>query len=342
MNKKKFHPVRVGNITLDNKRYVIQSMTNTKTSSVGKTLKQIQQLYQLGCQIVRIAIIDEYDLNAIKKIVKKSPCPLIGDIQYDINLAIKAIEKGLAGVRINPGNTPLNQLNKLLEVAKKHRAVIRFGINTGSLPKDIKTNSEIIALFRKYITYCGRQGFFNLVLSAKSTDLKRTIRLNQLLANNFQFPIHIGLTEAGPMETSVIRSTLALTPLIQKHIGSTIRISITGDPCMEPIVAKILLNELGYPQNMTNVIACPTCGRTNKNFYRLYPELMKFIYLNPKKNKIVAIMGCAVNGINEAKQADLGIFCNQDLLTVVSHQRMMGNDTYREGVKKFKRLYQEL
>lgn len=340
MNNQKFHQVSVGNVVLDQHHYVIQSMTNTKTSNVSQTLSQIKQLHKLGCELVRIAITNTADIKALPKLIKNSPCPLIGDIQYDLNLAIQAINQGIAAIRINPGNTPFDKsFINLLNKAKTHHATIRLGINTGSLPAGIKTDNQILNLLKKYVNFCEKHQFYDIVLSIKSSDIDTTIRLNQKLAKSFNYPIHLGLTEAGTKTTSIIRSTLALAPLIKKHIGSTIRISITPNPIDEPIVAKQLLHNLGCYPKLTHVITCPTCGRTHSNYFQLIDELIPFIELHPIENFTVAIMGCAVNGINEAKNAQLGIFCNQNLLTIYHNQQIMGNFSYSLGIKKFQSLY---
>lgn len=323
---------------------IIQSMTNTKTSNINATIKQVNKLVSLGCKLVRVAIFDTNDLKGLKKIVNSVTCPIIADIHYNYQFAINAIINGAAAIRINPGNLQdLNQFLEIIKVAKECKTPIRIGLNTGSLPKDVKTNIQIINLMKKYVAFCEDNNFNLLVLSIKSTDVQKTIELNELLASTFSYPIHLGVTEAADLTISSIRSTIALSKLLQEGIGSTIRISISGEPYNEPIVAKILLDEIGIKQDITKIIACPTCGRCQYNFTQLYSKIKEFIDLNPNGKLTVAIMGCTVNGINEAKKADIGIFGvdkNHGILYVKN--KMIGKFSINELIDKFKEEYLKL
>ena len=336
--------VKIGNVVIGHSNnIVIQSMTNTKTADADKTIKQINELVDAGAQLVRIAILDTNDLVNLKKIVKSAKCPLIADIHYDYKLGIKALECGVKGIRINPGNIGgLNNFKKVIEVAKKYHAVIRIGINAGSLHKKQQTNKEIIKIMKQYVSFANKNHFDNLVLSVKCSDPIQTAKINQLLAQNFKYPLHIGVTEAGNIETALIRSTIGLQPIINKGIGDTIRISITGNPVDEVRIAKLLLNECGVHQNLTKVISCPTCGRTANGFVELYNELTKYINAHPIKKAKVAIMGCYVNGIKESENSDFGVFGSNDKFVIIFNGKTIGSFNLKETIKKFIECYRKI
>lgn len=333
---------KVKNITIGHSdNVVVQSMTNTKTSRINDTLKQINQLIKYGCEIVRVAVIDEDDLKALKQIVKIVKIPLVADIQYDYKLAIGAIKAGVAKIRINPGNFPnLDNFKEVISLCKKFKTAMRIGMNTGSLPINVKTNQQIINLVTKYVKTCEEHNFFNIVLSIKDTDPKRTIQLYKLLAKNFAYPLHVGVTEAGDIYTSSVRSTIALYELIKKYqIGNTIRISITGDPVQEVKLAKVLLQECGIKTKLTHYISCPTCGRIGKHYFELQNKIKQFIDQNPKDNLAVAVMGCTVNGVQESKKADLGIYCYQNKFVIYYRNIFIGKYGFNSAIKKFIELY---
>ena len=332
--------VKVGNITIGgNNNIVIQSMTNTKTSDITRTLKQIETLHKLGCQLVRVSVLDSDDIKALDKIVKQSKCPIIADIHFNANFALQAIKAKVAKIRINPGNlNNLNEFQKIIIAAKNNHVAIRIGINTGSLPTNIKTNSQIINLIRTYISCCEKNKFYNIVLSIKSSDVNKALTLNKLLAKNFKYPIHIGATEAGDLKTSCVRSTLLVSKLLALKIGNTIRISISGDPYDEPIVAKTILQENGYHVNLTHLISCPTCGRSQINLIRLLNEVKSIIDFNPK-DITVAIMGCLVNGINESKNANIGIYGLKNKYVIYQDHKQIGIFNYNQTIEKFKTIY---
>lgn len=335
--------VKIKNITIGHQnKIVIQSMTNTKTSDVFSSLKQINELVKYGCEIVRVAIVDQDDLVGLKELVKVVNVPLVADIHYDPALAKGAILAGVDKIRINPGNFPnLTAFSEVIELCKKHHTAMRIGMNTGSLPFGVNTNEEIIGLIGKYIAICEQHHFDQIVLSIKDTDYKRTIELYELLAKNFAYPLHIGVTEAGDLYTSSVRSTLALSKLINQKIGDTIRISISGDPIQEVKLAKVLLQECGLDVNLTKFIGCPTCGRMGKRYFELLKIIKEFIDQNPKSNITVAVMGCTVNGVQESKKADLGIYCYDHEFVIYYHKKFIGKFSLELAIKEFKQLYMQ-
>lgn len=338
----KTQKVKIGNIVIGgNNNIVVQSMTNTKTSDIDKTIKQINTLYKLGCKLVRVAVLDIQDAKALVKIVKLSKCPIIADIHFNANFALQAIKAKVAKIRINPGNlNNLKEFEQIIIAAKKNNVAIRIGINTGSLPKNIKTNTQIINLMKKYVNLCEKNEFYSIVLSIKSSDVNKTITLNKILAANFKYPIHIGATEAGEIKTSCVRSTLLISKLLSLKIGNTIRVSISGDPYDEPIIAKTILQENGYDVDLTRLISCPTCGRCQIDLMKLLNEIKLITDLKPK-NITVAIMGCLVNGINEAKNTNIGIYGLKNKYVIYSNSKKIGIFNYNEVLKKFKSLYEK-
>lgn len=308
--RNKTKKIHVGNVTIGGQnKVVIQSMTNTKTSNVSETLNQINQLVDKGCELVRVAILDEVDLVGLKQICKKAKCPIIADIHFNYLFAIKAIQAGVKKIRINPGNiSDEKQLKEIIKVAKKNNVAIRIGINSGSLPKGIKdTYKNIVDVAIKWICFFEKNKFTNLVVSLKSSDPNMTKQLYLMGASKIKYPLHLGVTEAGSLISSIIKSTIGLSEVLQKGIGDTIRISISGDPLQEPIVARKLLVASGADKNSTNIISCPTCGRTLFNFNEILENIEQYTFKNPKK-LTVAVMGCVVNGVGESKNADIGIY----------------------------------
>lgn len=289
---------------------VIQSMTNIKTSNIDQVVDQINELHLNGAKLVRLAIADEQDANAIKEIKQKTNVPLIADIHFDYALALLAMENGIDKIRINPGNIKKENLIHIINKAKELNIPIRIGVNSGSLEKELYDEYGVtpISLYlsmKNHIEFFEKHGFTNLVLSIKATDIKTNYLANKLISDNFDYPIHIGLTESGTINSGIIRSSYALGTLINEGIGNTIRVSLTGNPVNELGVAKEILAMFGKYEKPT-LICCPTCGRTNYNMEPIALEIEKFLNTINKPLK-VAIMGCAVNGPGEAKDADVGI-----------------------------------
>jgi len=309
-------PIKIGG----NNPIVVQSMTSTKTRNVGKTLKQINELYTLGCKLVRVAVANKEDLEALEEITKKSPIPIIADIHFRADYALSAMEKGVAGIRINPGNIGKEEKVKEIveEAKKKPNLAIRIGVNSGSLEKDLLEkygHPTAQALAESALRWCEKfekWGFKNYKVSIKASDVLTTIEANRIFAKNTDVPIHIGITEAGFGEEGIIKSSVGLGILLYMGIGDTLRVSLTGEPKEEVRVAYQILRTLNLSsEGGIEIISCPTCGRIETDLTSIVREV-KEKTKNIKKPLKVAIMGCVVNGPGEAKEADIGLACGKE------------------------------
>jgi (E)-4-hydroxy-3-methylbut-2-enyl-diphosphate synthase len=318
-NRKNTRPIYVGNLQIGGQnKVIIQSMTNTKTKDVHATVKQIQQLEAAGCQLIRVAVLDMEDAEAIESIVKGITIPLVADIHFDYRLAISAIEHGASKIRLNPGNlADKQQIRQVVDVCKAHKVPIRIGINSGSLEKRLLEKygapcpNAMIESAQGHIDLLNEFGFDDIALSFKSSDVRLTIDAYRLAAHTFPYPLHLGVTEAGTVLYSAIKSSAALGALFADDIGDTIRISVSDDPIEEIKIAKQLLRSFDLIQNVPDLISCPTCGRIQYDMIPIVKEIEIFL-ADIKSDITVAIMGCAVNGPQEASRADIGIAGGKD------------------------------
>ncbi len=292
---------------------VVQSMTNTLTHDVEATLGQIRALATAGARIVRIAVPDRAAAEAVPALVSQSPVPLIADVHFDHSLAVAAVQAGAAGVRINPGNIGgREELRAVVAAAREQGAVIRVGVNSGSLQRDLRGVEErdpAGALVESAVRYCALledMGFSRIKVSAKSSSPLITIAANRRLRDRVPYPLHLGLTEAGTRWAGSIRSAVALGVLLEEGAGDTIRVSLTGDPVEEVRVALEILRTLGLAPRGPRVISCPTCGRTRIDLEPLALEVERRLE-ELGLDLEVAVMGCVVNGPGEARKADFGI-----------------------------------
>ncbi|MGL5978763.1 MAG: flavodoxin-dependent (E)-4-hydroxy-3-methylbut-2-enyl-diphosphate synthase [Erysipelotrichaceae bacterium] len=307
-------PVQVKGIQIGGQnRVVIQSMCSTKTSNVLETVRQIQALEQRGCQMVRLAIADMEDAQAIKLIKASVNIPLVADIHFDYRLAIAAIENGIDKIRLNPGNIGKREnVEAVVAKCKEHNIPIRIGVNGGSLEAHLletygKPCAEaMVESAKAHVAILEALDFHDIVLSFKASDVVLTIQAYELAAKTFPYPLHLGVTEAGTYIGSAIKSSAALGVLLNQGIGDTIRISVNGDPVDEITICKQLLKCFDLIQNQPNLIACPTCGRTQYDIGPIVYEIENFLK-DVHADINVAIMGCAVNGPGEAKHADIAI-----------------------------------
>jgi len=290
----------------------VQSMTATDTRNVRRTVTQIRRLERVGCEIIRVAVPDEEAAAAIPRIRKQIGIPLIADIHFRHRLAILAIEAGVEGLRINPGNMKRSALPDIVSAARERNTVIRVGVNAGSLEKDLlekfggPTPEAMVASALGQVRLMEDLGFSNLKVSLKSSDVLTMIRAYQLLAAEIDYPLHLGVTEAGSLLPAAIKSALGIGTLLQQGIGDTIRVSVTGDPVREIPVAYAILRALKLRLVGPEVISCPTCGRCEINLPRLVQTVER--RLRGEKTYLkVAVMGCVVNGPGEAAEADVGI-----------------------------------
>ena len=291
-----------------NNPILIQSMTNTKTSDVDSTVKQILELEELGCDIIRCAVLNENDAYSLGKIKSKIHIPLVADIHFDPKLAIIAIKQGVDKIRLNPGNiTDKEKVKEIVNLCKEYNIPIRIGVNAGSLPKGMKVNAENMILAAKsHIEILEELDFHNIVLSIKASNRDLSYEAYKLASKTFDYPLHIGITEAGTDFKGLITSSIGLYRILSEGIGNTIRVSLTADPKLEVMAAKNILNELKLIDNVPTLTSCPTCGRTQINLIELAKKVEEYLY-TVKKNIHVAVMGCIVNGPGEAKEADIGI-----------------------------------
>lgn len=292
---------------------LIQSMTNTKTENVEATVEQIQRLTAAGCDIIRCAVPTMEAALALSKIKEQITIPLVADIHFDYKLAIAAIENGADKIRINPGNIGSKErIRAVVEAAKAKNIPIRVGVNSGSLEKELVekyhgvTAEGLVESALDKVHIIEDLGYDNLVISIKSSDVLMCVRAHELIAEQTDYPLHVGITESGTLTSGNIKSSIGLGLILHQGIGDTIRVSLTGDPLEEIKSAKLILRTLGLRKGGIEVVSCPTCGRTQIDLISLANKVENMVEDIPLDLK-VAVMGCVVNGPGEAKEADLGI-----------------------------------
>ena len=337
---------KVGNLTLGgSNRVLIQSMCNIKTSKVKEVIRQINECHKLGADLMRVSVLDLEDAKAIKQIKKGIKIPLIADIHFDYRLALEAINNGVDAIRINPGNIgSVDKIKKVVLLAKKKSIPIRVGVNSGSLDKSISNQVSAVNLVKsakKHVAILEKLGFRNIVISLKGSNVKDTIEAYTLASKTFKYPLHLGITEAGPSEIGISRSVAALAPLLLNGIGNTIRISLSDEPQKEIIACKRLLHDVGLYPNYPTLISCPTCGRTQVNLIPLANKVLKYLEDN-HINKKVAVMGCVVNGPGEAKECDLGVAGGKNEWVLFKKgevvRKIKDKDAYNVLIKEIKKL----
>ena len=318
IERRKTRQIKVGWVKIGGDApVVVQSMTSTKTHELEPTLEQIKRLHKAGCEIIRVAVPHEEDLEALPDIVKNSPMPVIADIHFAPSYAFRSMEKGVHGIRINPGNIGKEEIVKeIVEEAKIKGVAIRIGVNSGSLEKDLLEKYGYPcgeALFESAIRWSEKfekWGFYNFKVSIKGSDVLENIKANELFAKHTDIPLHIGITEAGMGTKGIVKSSVGIGILLYKGIGDTIRVSLTDDPEVEVEVAYAILQALGLRRKGLEIISCPTCGRIEVDLPKVVKEVEeKLKHIN--KPLKVAIMGCVVNAIGEAREADLGLACGK-------------------------------
>jgi (E)-4-hydroxy-3-methylbut-2-enyl-diphosphate synthase len=291
---------------------VVQSMTNTDTRDVKATVFQINALQEAGCEVIRIALPDNDAVQAIPAIKKKIHLPLIADIHFNHRLAIDAMKQGVAGIRINPGNIARDKISEIIKVAKERETVIRIGVNSGSLQKEVllkyggATAEALVESALQNIELFEDQGFNKIKLSLKSSDVPTMIEAYRAIAAKTDYPLHLGVTEAGSLVNAAIKSALGIGTLLYEGIGDTIRVSVTGDPVLEIPLAYGILRALNIRKVGPDIVSCPTCGRCEIDLLSLTGKIEKAL-AGRKDYLKVALMGCVVNGPGEAADADIGI-----------------------------------
>ncbi len=314
MSREQTRKVQIGNVVIGGGAPIaIQSMTNTKTEDVTATVAQIKELTAAGCEIIRCAVPTMEAAKALSEIKKQIEIPLVADIHFDYRLAIAAMENGADKIRINPGNIgSMDRVREVAETAKKYHVPIRVGVNSGSLERNLVekyggvTAEGIVESALDKVAMLEQFDFHDIVISIKSSDVLMCVKAHELIAEKTDYPLHVGITEAGTIRSGNIKSSIGLGMILSRGIGDTIRVSLTAAPVEEIVTAKLILRTLGLRKSGIEVVSCPTCGRTKIDLIGLAEQVETMVagYDLPIK---VAVMGCAVNGPGEAKEADLGI-----------------------------------
>ncbi len=295
---------------------VIQSMTNTDTRDAGKTLEQIKALKEAGCQVVRLAVPDEEAAKTLKSILLHTPVPLVADIHFDYRLAIMAVEAGVHGLRLNPGNIGAQwKIQEVIQAVKERHIPVRIGVNSGSLEKDLLDKYHgvsakgMVESALRHVHLLEDAGYDQIKISLKSSQVPLMLEAYREMSRQTDYPLHVGVTEAGTVRSGVVKSAVGIGALLAEGIGDTIRVSLTGNPVQEIPVALEILRVLGLRDQGVDLISCPTCGRTEVDLAYLADQVEARLNSLPPLDKPlrVAVMGCVVNGPGEAKEADLGI-----------------------------------
>ena len=314
MKRSETRSVKVGNLTFGgNDKVYIQSMCTTRTKDTKDTIKQILELEEIGCEIIRVSVLDEDDAISLKEIKEHIHIPLVADIHFDYKLALLAIEAGIDKIRINPGNiTDQSKVSLICQKAKEKQIPIRIGVNSGSMPNDLPLTAEgMVEAAKRHIKILEENNFYDIVLSLKASNVKLMVEAYKLASETFSYPLHIGVTEAGTNYGGLIKGAIGIGTLLLDGIGNTIRVSLTDNPIEEIKAAKMILKDCELVKNVPELTSCPTCGRIQYEMMDIAKEIEKFL-LTIDKDIHVAIMGCAVNGPGEAKNADIGVAGGKD------------------------------
>jgi (E)-4-hydroxy-3-methylbut-2-enyl-diphosphate synthase len=314
LSRRKTRQVNVGGIKIGGDAPIsVQTMTKTKTDDVAGTVAQIKSAADAGVDIVRVTVNDKEAAASMPEIVRQSPVPIVADIHFNHIFALKAIEAGVAKVRLNPGNIgSKDRIQQVLTAAKEKGIPIRIGVNSGSLEEDIlqkhgyPTAEALFESAMRHVQICDEHNFKDVVISVKSTDVKLMIDAYRLVAERTDIPLHLGVTEAGPTRSGTIKSSVGIGALLAQGIGDTIRVSLTDDPVKEVEVGKEILRSLNLASRNIELIACPTCGRIEVDLFKIMGELEEKL-AHVKKPVSIAVLGCVVNGPGEASAADIGI-----------------------------------
>jgi (E)-4-hydroxy-3-methylbut-2-enyl-diphosphate synthase len=331
--------INVGNVVIGGGSSIaIQSMTNTNTRDWKSTVKQIRQLEEVGCEIVRLSLPDmesAYNVNKIKKNIK---IPLVADIHFDYRIALEAIKRGIDKLRINPGNIgSKDKVEILVKEVKKAHIPIRIGVNAGSIKEvhkvhDNTSRAKVLTFTAmEHIKILEKHDFFDIVVSLKASDIDTTIQAYKIFASKRNYPLHLGITESGPISSGTVKSSVGLGIMLYDGIGDTIRVSLTADPVEEVKVAYSLLQSLKLRSSGIEIISCPTCSRTQVDLIKIVSDIEKELATIKCLRKIskpikVAIMGCVVNGPGEAKEADFGIAGGKDIGILFKNGKIIGKE----------------
>jgi len=315
--------LRIGDVVIGGGApVVVQSMTNTDTRDVESTLEQISRLHEAGCEIVRLAVPDETAARALRSIAARSPAPLVADIHFDHRLALIALDAGLRGLRINPGNIGGNTaVDNVAAAAKANGAVIRVGVNSGSVEKELlerfggPTPEALVESALRHVRMLEKRNFYDTKISLKSSSAADTVAAYRLMATRADYPMHLGVTEAGTPMRGTVKSSVGIGLLLFEGIGDTIRVSLTADPLKEVSVAWEILRSVGLRSRGPEIVSCPTCGRTEIDLISMAEKVEEYVRTRPGARTArlkIAVMGCVVNGPGEAREADIGLAGGRD------------------------------
>ncbi|MBU5463123.1 flavodoxin-dependent (E)-4-hydroxy-3-methylbut-2-enyl-diphosphate synthase [Anaerotignum sp. MSJ-24] len=313
-SRKKTREVNIGGVKIGGDNPIaIQSMCNTDTRNVEETVKQIKELENAGCEIIRVAVPDMQAAEAIKDIKRQIDIPLVADIHFDYRLALKAIDGGIDKIRINPGNIGSeDRVKQVADMAKKNGIPIRVGVNSGSLEKHLVekyggvTPEGLVESALGHVRLLEKYDFYDTVISIKASNVPFSVEVYELLSETVDYPLHVGITEAGTVWGGTVKSAVGIGAILSRGIGDTIRVSLTGNPVEEIYAAKEILKDMNLRKFGVEFVSCPTCGRTSIDLISIANEVESKVK-NIDKNIKVAVMGCAVNGPGEAREADIGI-----------------------------------
>lgn len=344
--------VKIGGLKIGNgNKIAVQSMTNIKTEKTDEVIEQIRRLEKAGCDIIRVAVKDFADANALKTIKDKIRIPFVADVHFDYRLAVSAIENGVDKVRINPGNIGSEENVKIVaDCIKRHDCAVRVGSNSGSVEKDFlsKFGKSEVALGEsalKRVAQLEKYGVKNIVISAKTSSVPLTVKTYRYIAKRTDYPLHIGVTEAGTKRMGIIKSSAGIGSLLMDGIGDTIRVSLTADPIEEVYAGIDLLHATGIDKNYAEIISCPTCGRTEYDMEKLAESVCSFTR-NVKKPVKIAVMGCVVNGPGEASDCDLGIAGGKGSCVIFKkgevYKTVKSEDAEKEFLKEIEKIVEEL
>lgn len=339
--RRKTRRLKLGDIQIGGESPItVQSMANTKTKDIQKTVEQIRCLEKAGCEIIRVAVPDMESALAVSEIKKHIGIPLVADIQFDYKLAIESVKHGADGLRINPGNIgDARRIKQVVDIAKNRHVPIRIGVNSGSLEKDLlvkhggPTPQALVESALRHVRILEDMDFYDTVISLKSSDVYFTVKAYELISQKVDYPLHLGITEAGTLFTGTVKSSVGLGILLYEGIGDTIRVSLTGDPTEEVRVGYEILKSLGLRQTGINLISCPTCARTEIDLINIatqVEEKLKHI----KKPMKIAVMGCAVNGPGEAKEADIGLAGGKNKAVIFKKGQILKTVSERDAVSE--------
>lgn len=343
IKRKKTKVISIGQVKIGGHwPILVQSMTNTPTFEVAKTVKQIKELTKAGCEIIRVGVPDLKSARALALIKKQINLPLVADIHFSANLALEAIKQGADKLRINPGNFPQDKLKGIVKAAKDKKIPIRIGINSGSLEKNLLKKyhgaaaQALVESALNNIKVIEKLGFYDLVISVKAPDVLRTVQAYEMLAKKTNYPLHLGVTEAGNEFKGNIKSSIALGFLLLKGLGDTLRVSLTSDPQKEVQAGWEILKSLNLRNRGVSLVSCPTCARSEINVIKIADRIEKETQ-NLKQPLKIAVMGCVVNGLGEAKEANLGIIGVKNAALLTKNGKIIKRVKEKEIIEEFKK-----